>query len=229
MDLLAAPALVESEAHPRITPLGTRALLVEAPGDFDLRQQSRIWSLADRVSGWPDVEEAVVGVTNVMVVFREAPHDVEERSGELAAAWYGASPREVAGRVHDVPVIYGGEPGFDLPVLAARSGLTDREIIRIHAAGDYVVCAIGSSPGFGYLHGLDPRLFMPRKAVPSLRMQAGSVTIGGMQAGISVLTGPNGWNAIGWADIPMFDATRSPPCTLAPGDRIRFRIDRIEL
>ena len=50
-----------------------------------------------------------------------------------------------------------------------------------------------------------------------------------MQAGISVSTGPNGWNAIGWADTPMFDLTKHPPCLLAPGDRIRFVAERIEL
>ena len=88
---------------------------------------------------------------------------------------------------------------------------------------------VSSSPGFGYLHGLDPRIFMPRKTVPSLRMLKGTVTIGGMQAGISVSTGPNGWNAIGWAATPMFDLAKDPPCLLAPGDQIHFAVERIEL
>jgi allophanate hydrolase subunit 1 len=36
-------------------------------------------------------------------------------------------------------------------------------------------------------------------------MLKGTVTIGGPQAGVSVLTGPNGWNAIGYAEIEVFN------------------------
>ena len=32
---------------------------------------------------------------------------------------------------------------------------------------------------------------------------SGRFWIGGMQAGISVSTGPNGWNAIGWAAVSI--------------------------
>ncbi len=37
------------------------------------------------------------------------------------------------------------------------------EVIRRHSQGIYTVVALGSAPGFGYLHGLDPRLATPRK------------------------------------------------------------------
>ena len=219
----------EALDSPKVSPIGTSALLVEAPGGFDLVQQSRIWDLSETVSRWPGVQEAVAGVTNLLIVFEEPPESMEPVAARAAEAWRAARPRTIAGRTHEVPVVYGGELGFDLPAIAARSGLSEREVIRVHASGDYVVCAVGSSPGFGYLHGLDPRIAMPRKSVPCLTMRAGSVTIGGLQAGIAVLTGPNGWNAIGWAPTPMFDPDGEVPCVLAPGDRIRFRVDRIEL
>jgi allophanate hydrolase subunit 1 len=60
-------------------------------------------------------------------------------------------------------------------------------------------------------------------------MIAGSVTIGGMQTGVAVLTSPNGWNAIGWASVATFDPARAQPSLMLPGDRVRFRIDRIVL
>ncbi|MBL8697641.1 MAG: 5-oxoprolinase subunit PxpB [Alphaproteobacteria bacterium] len=214
---------------PKISSIGTRALLLEAPGEFELRQQKRIWSLADEVAAWPDVEEAVLGVTNLLLVFARPPRDLEATRVAFAAAWNRAPEKSVSGRIHDVPVVYGGELGSDLARVCEYSGLQPEEVIAIHSAGLYTVCAIGSSPGFGYLHGLDQRIFMPRKTVPSLRMLKGTVTIGGMQAGISVSTGPNGWNAIGWSGVEMFDLSRTPPCMLAPGDQIRFVIDRIEL
>jgi KipI family sensor histidine kinase inhibitor len=218
------PALRE----PKLSSIGTRALLLEAPGAFELSLQKRIWSVADEVVTWADVEEAVLGVTNLMVVFSKPPRDLEATKAALLDAWHRLPEKAVSGRIVEIPVIYGGELGSDLSAVSAYSGLPPEEIIRIHSAGEYTVCAIGSSPGFGYLHGLDPRIFMPRKTVPSLRMLKGTVTIGGMQAGISVSTGPNGWNAIGWAATPMFDLAKTPPALLAPGDQIRFLVERIE-
>jgi len=65
--------------------------------------------------------------------------------------------------------------------------------------------------------------------VPSIRMEKGCVTIGGMQTGVAMLTGPNGWNSIGYADLQMFDPASSAPALMAPGDIVRFVPARIEL
>lgn len=211
--------------------IGTKAMLFDAPGEFAMSQQRRIWSLADETAGWPEVEEAVPGVTNLMLVFRTPPRDLAATRAALIEAWTRLPEKAGSGRVIEIPVIYGGELGFDLPAVCAYSGLPPEEVVRIHSNGEYTVCAVGSAPGFGYLHGLDPRIFMPRKTVPSLNMPAGLVTIGGMQTGVAVATGPNGWNSIGatTAQVVMFDARRSPPALLAPGDTVRFRAERIEL
>ena len=224
-----APFVGALEKDPKISLIGTLAMLVEAPGDFDLVQQGRIWAMGDVLSSWPNVQEAVIGVTNVMLVFERPPEDISELSASIIELWHRLPGRNSNGKLIEIPVVYGGELGFDLPAVAARAGLSERDVVRIHSEGDYTVCAVGSSPGFGYLHGLDPRIFMPRKSVPSLNMRAGSVTIGGMQTGVAVLSSPNGWNAIGWAEVSMFDFRRDQPSLMVPGDRIKFRIDRIEL
>ncbi|MGL3104172.1 5-oxoprolinase subunit PxpB [Bradyrhizobium sp. BR 1432] len=224
-----APFVGTIEKSPKISLIGTLAMLVEAPGDFDLVQQGRIWALADVVSAWPNVQEAVIGVTNVMLVFEQPPADIGMLSAAIAELWHRLPGRQADGKLIEIPVVYGGEFGFDLPAVASRAGLSERDVIRIHSEGEYTVCAVASSPGFGYLHGLDTRIHMPRKSVPSLNMRAGSVTIGGMQTGVAVLTSPNGWNAIGWASIAMFDPSSEQPSLMLPGDRVKFRIDRIEL
>jgi KipI family sensor histidine kinase inhibitor len=224
-----APFVGALEKDPKISLIGTLAMLVEAPGDFDLVQQGRIWALGDVLSSWRNVQEAVIGVTNVMLVFERPPEDISALSASIIELWHRLPGRNSNGKLIEIPVVYGGELGFDLPAVASRAGLSERDVVRIHSEGDYTVCAVGSSPGFGYLHGLDPRIFMPRKSVPSLNMRAGSVTIGGMQTGVAVLSSPNGWNAIGWAEVPMFDARSDQPSLMAPGDRVKFRIDRIEL
>lgn len=223
------PFLGALEKDPNISLIGTLAMLVEAPGDFDMDQQGRIWALADVLASWHNVQEAVIGVTNVMLVFEQPPEDIAALEASIIELWHRLPGRNADGKLIDIPVVYGGELGFDLPAVAARAGLSGREVVKIHSEGDYTVCAVASSPGFGYLHGLDPRIFMPRKSVPSLNMRAGSVTIGGMQTGVAALSSPNGWNAIGWASIPMFDPQGDQPSLMLPGDRVKFRIDRIEL
>src|SRR5205823_11464116 len=151
------PAVVTAErpalCEPKVTSIGTRALLLEAPGAFELSQQKRIWSVADEVATWDGVEETVLGVTNLLVVFGKPQHDLEATTAALLDAWHRLPEKAVSGRVIEIPVIYGGELGSDLAAVSTYSGLPPEEVIAIHSAGEYTVCAIGSSPGFGYLHG----------------------------------------------------------------------------
>ncbi|WP_395372102.1 5-oxoprolinase subunit PxpB [Komagataeibacter diospyri] len=219
----------DTRPAPTISMIGTRAMLFEAPGDFTMAHQRRIWSLMDAARARPDVCELIPGVTNLMLIFAAPPDRPQEVADWLRHAWDTLPERHIEGRLFEIGVRYGGELGGDLATVAAHAGLPPEEVIAIHHDSEYTVCAIGSAPGFGYLHGLDPRIATPRKTVPSLNMLAGTVTIGGMQAGISALTGPNGWNSIGYTDITLFDPHKQPPALFAIGDRIRFYPESIEL
>lgn len=223
------PHTAAANDRPVISMIGTRAMLFEAPGDFTLAQQRRIWALMDAAGGRSDVQELIPGVTNLMLVFSTPPEQPAIVAGWLRHAWDTLPERQIAGRLFEIGVRYGGALGEDLAHVASHTGLSPAEVISIHHAGEYTVCALGSAPGFGYLHGLDPRIATPRKSVPSLKMLAGTVTIGGMQAGISALTGPNGWNSIGFTEIVQFDPLRDPPALFAIGDRIRFHPESVEL
>ncbi|WOS65663.1 5-oxoprolinase subunit PxpB [Sinorhizobium fredii] len=228
---LSTPASVStaSAEEPKISVIGTSAYLIEAPGAFDLLAQRRIWALAHAVEPWPEIREVVPGVTNLLVILKRTPEEPEQFEARLRHEWDCARSIDLTGKTVEIPVTYGGEHATDLGAVCDYTGLTDREVVRLHWQGNYTVVALGSAPGFGYLHGLDPRIHMPRKTVPSLRMLKGTVTIGGMQTGVSVLTGPNGWNSIGFAELPMFDPMKDPPALLAPGDKVRFVPERIEL
>ena len=214
---------------PTISMIGTRAMLFEAPGEFTMAQQRRIWALLEAAQARPDVQELIPGVTNLMLVFSQPPEQPQAVADWLRHGWETLPERHIEGRLFEIGVRYGGALGEDLAAVAAHAGLSAQEVISIHHGSEYTVCAIGSAPGFGYLHGLDPRIATPRKAVPSLKMLAGTVTIGGAQAGISALTGPNGWNSIGYTEICQFDPHRTPPALFAIGDRIRFYPESIEL
>ena len=125
-------------------------------------------------------------------------------------------------RVVEIPVTYGGEAGPDLAAAAAELGLSPQALAQRHAAGDYTVAMVGFAPGFPYLLGLDPALALPRLDTPRTHVPAGSVGIGGAQTGIYPRESPGGWRLIGRTDCVLFDAQRTPPALLAPGDRVRF-------
>ncbi|MBB5042116.1 5-oxoprolinase subunit PxpB [Shinella fusca] len=219
----------DTDGLAKISAIGTRAFLVEAPGAFDLPNQRRIWALSHALEARGEIAEIVPGMTNLLVILKETPDGPEGITHLLQEEWRRAQGVDLAGREIEIAVTYGGEHASDLPALCDLSGLSDREVVRIHHEGTYRVFALGSAPGFGYLHGLDPRIHMPRKTVPSLNMVRGCVTIGGMQTGVAVLTGPNGWNSIGFAELQMFDPLAAAPAVMAPGDTVRFRPERIEL
>jgi KipI family sensor histidine kinase inhibitor len=224
-----ASSVPDTDGLAKISFIGTRAFLLEAPGAFDLPNQRRIWALSHALGAREEVAEIVPGMTNLLVILKETPDAPNKVVDALQDEWKRARGVDLAGREIEIAVTYGGEHASDLPALCDLTGLSDREVVRIHHEGTYRVFALGSAPGFGYLQGLDSRIHMPRKTVPSLHMARGCVTIGGMQTGVAVLTGPNGWNSIGFAELQMFDPLSATPAVMAPGDTVRFRPERIEL
>jgi len=213
--------------QPRISMLGTTALLFEAPGETKLETQRRVWALAERVTRLPDVQEAVPGMNNLMIAFAEPPRALEAMERRLVELWTAVEPLPSEGRCLDLPVVYGGEGGPHLADVVAHTGMSVDDIVAIHSAPVYTVYALGSHPGYCYLGGMDLRIATPRRKVPVLKIPRGAVSIGGDQTGVSASDGPSGWNTIGSTQVVFFDVARTPPALLAPGDRVRFAVERV--
>ncbi len=217
----------EMAERPHISLLATTAVLFEAPGAFDLAQQQRIWALARRIATWEGVSEAVPGMTNLLVLFARPPRAIDRFLALLEEAWHAAQASPLEGREVALPVTYGGEVGNSLADVSAHCGLSVDDVVSLHSAPLYTVFALGSHPGYCYLGGMDPRLAVPRRKVPLQRIPAGAVSIGGAQTGVSASPGPSGWHTIGHTDWCFFDVDRPIPAALAPGDRIRFAVERV--
>ena len=125
-------------------------------------------------------------------------------------------------RIFEIPVCYGGEFGPDIATIAANAGLTEEEVIEIHSSRDYLIYMLGFLPGFCYLGGLDERIFTPRLASPRIKIDAGSVGIGGSQTGIYPLDSPGGWQLMGKTPVKTYDPNREVPILVEAGDYIRF-------
>jgi inhibitor of KinA len=128
----------------------------------------------------------------------------------------------VAARLIEIPVCYGEEFGPDLGAVAAYTGLSMDEVVRIHSCAEYVVYFLGFSPGFPYLGGMPDSIATPRLAQPVRSIPAGSVAIGGAQTGIYPVASPGGWRVIGRTPLRLFNADAESPALLAMGDCVRF-------
>jgi len=184
--------------------------------------QKRIWRLTQRLAEIPEVVEAIPGMNNITVVLRNPQSVALDAIERLQRWWEESEALEPESRFIDIPVVYGKAAGPDLGEVASHAGLSEKQVVELHASVEYVVWFLGFQPGFPYLGGLPPQLAMPRRGEPRLVVPAGSVGIGGAQTGIYPLASPGGWQLIGHTDLPLFDPLRDEPVLLRPGDTVRF-------
>lgn len=202
--------------------LGETAVVLELEPPVTLESQKRIWRLAQRLADHEEVLDAIPGMNNITVVLRHPQEMAWDAIEQLQRWWEESEALEPQSRLMTIPVIYGGEDGPDLANVALHSGLTEQQVVELHASVEYVVWFLGFQPGFPYLGGLPERLAMPRHAEPRLRVPAGSVGIGGAQTGVYPLATPGGWQLLGRTPLALFDPLRQEPVLLRSGDRVRF-------
>ncbi|MBS9533346.1 carboxyltransferase domain-containing protein [Mycobacterium sp. M1] len=198
---------------------GDRGLLLQ----FDRTAEVLAWTAALRAAELPGVVDVVPASRTVLV--------------KLAAPRYQAGVRRRVQALHvdadAVPALGAGDAatgvvidvvydGPDLAEVADYTGLSVAQVINAHTATPWQVGFGGSTPGFAYLIGGDPRLQVPRRA--ELRpVPAGSVALAGEFSGIYPRQWPGGWRVIGRTDAVLWDLNRPDPALLIPGRTVTFR------
>ena len=209
---------------PRLLPSGDSAVTVEFSRNIDDDANQRVLAL-DRA-----LAEAVIeGVTEAVPTYRSLLVHYDpgllgfDALGEKLLALAGQpQPPMAKTRRWRIPVAYGGEHGIDLEDVAKTLNTTPDDIVARHVAGDYRVAMIGFTPGWSYLSGLDKSLHMPRRLSPRTFTPAGTISIGGVQAGIQCLAAPSGWHLLGRTAVRTFQLHRDPVFLTEPGDRVTF-------
>lgn len=210
--------------YPRILPSGDAALVVEFGDRVDEAINGRVLSLDRAVAeaAVPGVTETVPTYRSLLVHYDPLVIGYAELGTRMLSLAQAATAEVSVRRRWRVPVVYGGEFGIDLEAVAARHGVSPDEIIRRHTAGHYYVAMLGFMPGFAYLAGLDPQLATPRRDDPRTMTPSGTISIGGVQAGIQCLAGPSGWHLLGRTPARTYHPRREPVFLVEPGDAVTF-------
>jgi inhibitor of KinA len=210
----------------RIRSSGDSMLLVEFEQRIDPIVNDRVIQLCRRIesrvgSGARDVVPAYcsIGVhfDPLLTDLAHLERVIREEDEAL-----GGAEQHTASEVVEIPVRYGGEEGPDLDAVASWAKCTPADVVTRHSQRTYRVYMLGFVPGFSYMGSVDASIAAPRHRVPRERVPSGSVGIAGEQTGVYPIATPGGWQLIGRTDVAMFDALRTPPTLVNPGDLVRF-------
>lgn len=187
---------------------------------MDRAANARVHAVARGLLGadLPGLVDVIPGYNTLLVEYE--PSLVSASRVRSAAEQYadsnGGTP---TGRSLALDVIYDGP---DLNDVAIASNISVDEVIRRHSAPEYLVYAVGFTPGFPFMGDVDESIRMPRLGVPRALVPAGSVAIADGQSGIYPLASPGGWRILGRTTESAYDPRRTKPFLLEPGDTVRF-------
>jgi KipI family sensor histidine kinase inhibitor len=217
---------------PRVVPVGDSALMLELAEDVDLAANATARRVAAEVrdAGLEGITDVVAAIVTVTVHFaaKSAAQAASRREavGHLLLAALARAGEEDAERERapvTIPVCYDRAFAPDLDEVAAATGLSPEEVVRLHVDSPHCVLMIGFVPGHAYVGGLDAKLAsVPRRATPRARLDAGSVAIANGQTSLYPFATPGGWNIIGRTPVRLFDPGRDPASLLQAGDPVRF-------
>jgi KipI family sensor histidine kinase inhibitor len=209
----------------RFLPAGDRGLVVEFEDVMSLEVNARVRTLALALESArpPGLVEVVPTYRSLGIQFDPVATSPPALQAQVETLLARLNPADLPPpRLVELPTVYGGLYGPDLPFVAEHSGLNQADVIRLHSEASYHVYMLGFSAGFAYLGGLPERLHTPRLPAPRTRTPKGSVAIGGSQTGAYPADTPGGWRIIGRTYVELFAPWRDPPTPMRPGDHVRF-------
>ena len=209
---------------PRLLPSGDSAITVEFSRKIDDEANRRVLALDRLMAKEPiaGVSETIPTYRSLLVHYNPAQINFAALGEKLVELALRPVPASDKARLWRIPVAYGGEYGVDLEDVAKALKTTPDDIVARHIAGEYRVAMLGFTPGWSYLSGLHESLHMSRRKDPRLLTPAGTISIGGVQAGVQCIAGPSGWHLLGCTPVRTYQLHREPTFLLEPGDRVKF-------
>jgi len=202
---------------------GRSAILVEWPANISQDIIQDIISFERQVKEIDSILDTIIAYNSLLIRYQNPIVDKELTISQLKNKYTASSYVIKQDQfLWEIPVCYDASFGIDLEEIANKKKCSVTDIIRLHTETDYIVYFIGFQPGFLYLGGLHQNLHIPRKSNPRVRVDKGSVGIGGAQTGVYPQNSSGGWNIIGKSPLNFFNMKATNPCFAKSGDRIQF-------
>lgn len=209
----------------RFVRYNSHSILIEWPDSINPKTLQDVLSFKKSIENYYTKQkvELITSYISLLIIYKFTIDNVNDVFSDLNELYnHKINTHNFKGFIWNIPVCYDDEFGEDLEAFSKEKKLNKSEIIDLHSEAIYAVYFIGFLPGFLYLGGLNPKLFLERKSTPKLDVKKGSVAIGGAQTGIYPQDSPGGWHIIGNSPIQIFNADENPPCKIMPGDKVKF-------
>jgi inhibitor of KinA len=208
----------------RVKPYGDQALAVEFDNKIDVEVNNQVITLYRHLQGLhgikyliPAYHTLTIGLDGTKAEIKAIYQTIEQFKQDYLTQDH--LPKETL----IIPVCYEAPFDLDTREVEKMTGLTKKEIIKIHSEHTYQVFMLGFLAGFAYMGETDQRIHCSRKMTPRQLVPQGAVGLAGAQTGIYPVQAPGGWQIIGRTPIPLFDPSSAQPAQLKPGLKVRFR------
>ena len=219
-------------------PFGETAILIEWPSKIDASIIEDVIGFEKLIRKDQKVLETVIAYNSLLIRYEFIHnyslhykyHDSFAKAVEKLKQIYQQKQnvKKQESKLWQIPVCYDVAFGLDLVAISEEKECSIEDIIDLHTHPNYLIYFLGFQPGFLYLGGLNPLIHIPRKASPRLRVEKGSVGIGGEQTGVYPQDSAGGWNLIGKSPIDFFNIQKPQPCFAKAGDFIQFEAIDLE-
>jgi KipI family sensor histidine kinase inhibitor len=199
----------------RLLPYGERGLLLECE---DLTEMVGVLRALQQL----DLDEVTEIVPGARTIFLRSAQPLSPQGRRELLELEPVSPAGGSAAEVEIGVRY---DGADLTEVAELVDMPAEEVIAAHTGQVWTVGFCGFAPGFGYLHGENTTLRVPRRTHPRTSVPAGAVGLADVWSGIYPRSGPGGWQLIGHTTRSLWNLDRTPPALLQPGTVVRFVAD----
>ena len=207
----------------RVLPAGDTAIVVEFGESID-RQVNAIVLALDECLGSERHEgilETVPTFRSLMVYYDPAAISQAALADHIAGHIRQIQVSNRPSRTWRLPVCYDTEMAPDLSDVAARAGLTTRQVIERHSGLVYHIYMLGFLPGLAYMGDVPEELVVPRLRTPRLKIPAGSLCIAMAMSLIVPRETTSGLNVIGRSPVAMWQPDDG--ALLKPGDKVIYQ------
>ncbi|WP_084783099.1 5-oxoprolinase subunit PxpB [Bacillus dakarensis] len=210
---------------PTFTTMGDQAVVIQFEKNISIETNKKVQTLSRLIeeSQIPGVIQLIPAFNNLTVCYDPMVIGYVELLEELKQIEGNISKQvPLNSKTLYVPVAFGGEYGPDLEEIANHAGVSVDEVLSILQSKPYYVYMIGFIAGYPYGGDIDPRLSLPRRTNPRIRVRKGTIQIVNNLTGIFTMDAPSGWHLVGWTPMEMFNPYAEPPSMLQAGDFIQY-------